>query len=182
MAAALDKELKDTMESLSRSVKPETIKSTPLRDPKNRWKEFLLVEKMEENAFLPIEPSGEDVGYDIRSYESYLIQPWKSVVVRTAIKINVPKGVYARISSRSGLAAKYNIEVGAGTIDPGYQGEILVVLRNFSDSEYRVQQGDKIAQMVLTRCLVVPMKNVKSIFELVGKSERGTDGFGSSGK
>jgi dUTP pyrophosphatase len=96
--------------------------------------------------------------------------------------ITIPDNYYGRIASRSGLAVKHHIEVGAGVIDQGYRGEIMVLLRNFSDIPYEYKKGDKIAQFIITPYRSANEKIVYNIEELIGKSDRGCDGFGSTGK
>lgn len=157
------------------------IISRPLYDPKNRWKEFLCVEKIEPTAILPVKSSDDDAGYDLAAFGTFGILPWSSVLVDTKIKISVPPGHYGRIAARSGLAVKNNIEVGAGVIDRNYQGEIKVLLRNFSDSPYNIQHGDRIAQLIITPYANLPVKSVLRLTDLFGESNRGAKGFGSSG-
>jgi len=143
---------------------------------------YLCVELMDPTAILPSKGRPSDAGYDVHSFETYNIQPGEAVPVSTKIKIRFPEGYYARVVSRSGLAFKANIEVGAGTIDQNYQGEIVVLLRNFGKSAYLVAKGDRIAQIIITPCLNLPVLKVNSIKEIFGSSARGTEGFGSSGK
>ena len=90
-----------------------------------------------------------------------------------------PSGVYARIAPRSGLAAKNRIAVGGGVIDPDYDGEVKVILFNHGDEDFIVNPGDRIAQIVLERVMLIDASIVPR------KAKRGTDrgsaGFGSTG-
>ena len=144
--------------------------------------DIFLMEKMEHTAFPFIKANNSDAGYDIRSFSDGIINPWGSSIVDTKIKVGLPVGYYGRIASRSGLAVKHHIEVGAGVIDQGYRGEIMVLLRNFSDIPYEYKKGDKIAQFIITPYRSANEKIVYNIEELIGKSDRGCDGFGSTGK
>jgi dUTP pyrophosphatase len=163
-------------------VQTATIISQPLQDPNNSWREFLLVQKLIASAFIPEKNNNSDAGFDLKAFGVTTIPAWGSAVVSTQITIGLPPGTYGRIASRSGLACNSNIEVGAGVIDNGYRGEIKVLLRNFSDLDFTVQPGDKIAQLILEVYRTTEVKEVKSVREILGKSARGVDGFGSSGR
>jgi dUTP pyrophosphatase len=99
--------------------------------------------------------------------------------VRTGIAIEVPPGVEAQIRPRSGLALKHAITLpnSPGTIDPGYRGEVQVILLNLGAAPYQVQAGDRIAQIVFARYEPVEWDEN----ELNG-SRRGGGGFGSTGR
>jgi dUTP pyrophosphatase len=96
---------------------------------------------------------------------------------RVISPMEVPVKFYMKLYSRSGLSAKYGIEVGAGVIDSSYRGEIMIVLYNHSDKDYEVLRGDKIAQGVL---YMVPCYDIELVSTL-SETERGSNGFGSSG-
>ena len=91
--------------------------------------------------------------------------------------MSIPLGCYGRIAPRSGLALKKFIDIGAGVIDADYRGEIGVILFNFSDTDFAVNMGDKIAQIVFEKIKTPKIKEVKSL----EGTERGDDGFGSTG-
>ena len=97
--------------------------------------------------------------------------------MKTGLQIRVPYGCYGRVAPRSGLALKKFIDVGAGVIDADYNGEVGVVLFNFSDEEFVVKVGDRIAQLIIERISMAPVVVVDSI----SKTQRGTGGFGSTG-
>lgn len=119
-----------------------------------------------------------DAGYDVFSVENVKIPARGNKIVSTNLQIALPEGYVAILKSRSGLAFKHNIEVGAGVIDSGYRGEIKVLLRNFGDEDYYVSKGDKIAQLI-----VFPVADVEwKIVNDLSPSTRGKNGFGSSGK
>ena len=122
-----------------------------------------------------------DAGFDICSIEDTVIDAQESKIISTGIVVAVPEGYYARVASRSGLAVKNSIEVGAGVIDFSYRGEVMVLLRNHSKHAYQyhsVKKGDKIAQLVLEKIYTGEAKLVESL-DL--NTERGTSGFGSTG-
>lgn len=118
-----------------------------------------------------------DAGYDLLSTEDYIIHARDKAIVKTGLKVLIPKGYVGIIKSRSGLAAKHDLEHGAGVIDAGYTGEVLVLLRNHSDSTYIVHKGDKIAQMLI---LPVPQFETITVKELPD-TKRGANGFNSTG-
>jgi len=118
-----------------------------------------------------------DAGFDICSSEDIEILPMKKAIIGTDLFLQIPSGFYGRIASRSGLSAKFDIEVGAGVIDSGFRNELKVILRNFGSNVFNVKKGDRIAQLILT---AIYTGNTNLIEEL-NESERGQKGFGSSG-
>lgn len=119
----------------------------------------------------------DDAGYDLLSSQTVVIPKGCSVLVPTGLYVKLPKQYVGIIKSRSGLAVKHGIEVGAGVIDCGYIGEIKVLLRNFGGATYHINMGDKIAQM-----LVIPIfqGQVKRV-EKLENTTRGSGGFNSTG-
>jgi deoxyuridine 5'-triphosphate nucleotidohydrolase len=169
-------------EGLSHAVTDVEIISNSREDPNNGWAEFLNVEKMDPQAYIPKKGSAKAAGYDLYAFEDVIIPAWSHVIVPLKIKIRLPNGCYGRIASRSGLSVQHGIEVGAGVIDQDYQGEIKVVLRNFSDYPYNVVRGKACAQLILERIAAnIPVKQVSSITDIFGTSERKDNGFGSTG-
>lgn len=92
----------------------------------------------------------------------------------------IPIGTYGRLAPRSGLAWKNHIDVGAGVIDADYRGEVKVLLFNFSDQDFTVKRGDRIAQLI---CEVIAVPEVDEIGEdeELAATQRGAGGFGSTG-
>jgi dUTP pyrophosphatase len=82
-----------------------------------------------------------------------------------------------RIAPRSGLAAKHSIDTGAGVIDADYRGQVKVILFNFSETDFAIKQGDRIAQLILERIYTPDVAVVEKLAETV----RGGGGFGSTG-
>ena len=88
------------------------------------------------------------VGFDLELRDNIHFSAHGRLLVSTGISIAVPSGYYGRVAPRSGLAVKHFIDVGAGVIDEDYRGEVLVLLFNFSDQDFQVKTGDRIAQLV----------------------------------
>lgn len=120
-----------------------------------------------------------DAGYDIVSTEDYVFQEFGDAhLFSTGLKIALPEGTYGRVASRSGLATK-GIEVGAGVIDAGYRSEVKVLLRCLTKNvPFTITKGMKIAQLIVTPIWNGP---VKVVSELKSMTDRGLNGFGSSG-
>ena len=139
----------------------------------------LLVEKINEKAIIPFQAHEGDAGMDLFSIEEVVIKPMERTLIHTGIKIQLPKNTEAQIRPRSGLALKSGITVlnTPGTIDEGYRGEIGIILINLSDTEFKVEVGMKIAQMVIKPTLTL---DVEEVIELT-ETTRGEGGFGSTG-
>ena len=133
-----------------------------------------------DDLLLPSYATELSSGVDLRSCESADIQPGQRMAVGTGLKVEIPEGYECQVRPRSGLALKHGVTVlnAPGTIDADYRGEIRVILVNLGESPFRIEKGDRIAQMVLTR---VEKINWEESPEL-GDTERGSGGFGSTGK
>lgn len=133
--------------------------------------------KLDSGAFVPVRAHGTDAGADLRSPVDALVPPRGSRVIDTRVHIQLPHGRVGMLKGKSGLNVKHGI-TSEGVIDEGYTGSIRVKLYNHGDECYAVERGDKISQLVIVPCEYVD-------FEVVDKlddSERGGDGFGSTGK
>jgi dUTP pyrophosphatase len=139
----------------------------------------IRVKKLHPDAVLPHYAHGpkEDAGMDLRSLERVVLQPGVAQAVPTGIAIELPEHCEAQVRPRSGLALKHSITVNFGTIDPGYRGEIRVVMFNLSGREYIIERWDRIAQLVVARYEPVEWDEGD-----LGESQRGDGGFGSSGR
>ena len=115
---------------------------------------------------------------DLHAVEDVLLEPGVPHLVPTGLTIEVPPGYEAQVRPRSGLALKHAITIpnAPGTIDPGYRGEIRVILLNLGREPYSIHSGDRIAQMILARYEAVEWQEAS-----LADSARGTGGFGSSG-
>ena len=120
-------------------------------------------------------------GMDLRASitEPIVLKPLQRAIVKTGLHIELPGGYEAQIRARSGLAAKKGIGLvnAPGTIDADYRGEIGVILVNLSEDEFIVENGERIAQMVIAKHERVEWEEVQSL----GVTERGSGGFGSTG-
>lgn len=133
------------------------------------------------NSFAKIPRRGSPgaAGYDLSSTEQVCIYPGKRALISTGIAIRLPNGTYGRIAPRSGLAVKHGIQVGAGVIDADYRGELKVLLFNHSKNhQFQVSAGDRIAQLI---CEKYETPGIIQVFDLDETTERGRDGFGSTG-
>ncbi len=141
----------------------------------------LLIE-MDPTAHAPRKASPKEAGYDLCAHlpfhlEGMIIKPHSQDVVGTGIMIAIPENHYGQIAPRSGLALKNQIYIGAGVIDETYRGEIKVILFNHGDREFKISDGDRIAQL-----LIIPIASPEiEIVDRLPESTRGKNGFGSSG-
>lgn len=130
---------------------------------------------------LPFYASPLSAGMDLRANldEPITLQPLERVLVPTGIFIALPEGYEAQVRPRSGLAIKNGITVlnTPGTIDADYRGEVKVILVNLSNQPFIIEDGDRIAQMVVSQHAVVEWQEVEELEE----TKRGSGGFGSSG-
>ena len=120
-------------------------------------------------------------GMDLRASleESIVLKPFQRLVVKTGLFISLQQGYEAQIRPRSGLALKKGITVlnSPGTIDADYRGEIGVILINLSDSDFEINTGDRIAQMIIAKHETIEWEAVDKLDDSV----RGDKGFGSTG-
>ena len=140
----------------------------------------MKVKRLFENAKLPSKAHTGDLGYDLYSNEGAAIFSGETKVIKTGIAVQFPEGYGGFIKDRSSVATKRGLFTVAGVIDNGYTGEICIALHNgTADSLIHITPGEKIAQLVL-----IPTVNfqVEEVDELVQQDQRGTDGFGSTGR
>jgi dUTP pyrophosphatase len=139
----------------------------------------IRIKKLHPDAQLPAYAHGlkEDAGLDLRAIEQVVLRPGIAQAVPTGLAIELPPGYEAQVRPRSGLALKHSLTVNFGTIDPGYRGEIRVVMFNLGREDYTVAKGDRIAQLVIGRYEGIQWEEGE-----LGDSARGAGGFGSSGR
>lgn len=137
----------------------------------------LLVQKLAPTATTPTRGSAFAAGYDLYASAPITIKSKNKALVSTSLAIAVPLGTYGRVAPRSGLASKHFLDTGAGVIDADYRGEVKVLMFNFSDVDYEVKQGERIAQLVLERIVTPEVVEVQTL----EASVRGAGGFGSTG-
>ncbi len=133
------------------------------------------------NHQLPSYETIASAGMDIRANvtESSTLKPLQRAIVKTGLYIELPVGYEAQVRPRSGLAAKKGITVlnSPGTIDADYRGEIGVILVNLSNEDFTIENGERIAQLVIA-------KHERAVFEeveMLSETDRGEGGFGSTG-
>jgi dUTP pyrophosphatase len=139
----------------------------------------IRIKKLHPDAHLPAYAHGpkEDAGLDLRAVEQVVLRPGGAQAVPTGLAIELPPGYEAQVRPRSGLALKHSLTVNFGTIDPGYRGEIRVVMFNLGREDYTVEKGDRIAQLVIGQYESIQWEEAE-----LGDSARGAGGFGSSGR
>lgn len=133
--------------------------------------------KLDKGAFIPVRAHGTDAGADLRSPIDTVVPAMGSRVIDTGVHIQLPHGYVGMLKSKSGLNVKFGI-TSEGVIDEGYTGQITVKLYNHSNYPYTVTRGDKITQLVIIPCEYVDFDLVDDLED----SERGDDGFGSTGR
>lgn len=140
----------------------------------------LKVRRLDERALLPTRAHGDDAGLDLHALEDALLAPGERASIRTGIAVEIPPDHAGLVLPRSGLALRHGIALvnAPGLIDPGYRGEVRVLLLNTDrETACTVAAGDRIAQLVLVH---VELPEVLEVGELA-LSARGEGGFGSSG-
>jgi dUTP pyrophosphatase len=141
----------------------------------------IRIQKIHPDAVLPRYAHGpeEDAGMDLIAVEDVTLEPQAPRLVPTGLTIELPPGYEAQVRPRSGLALKHAIGMpnAPGTIDPGYRGELKVLMINHGREPYTVHRGDRIAQMIVAR-----YEAVEWVEEALAGSRRGEGGFGSSGR
>ena len=142
-------------------------------------KYILKIKKFSEKAVVPNYAHEGDAGLDLYSVEELLLEAGERALIHTGIQIELPKNTEAQIRPRSGLALKHGITTlnSPGTIDEGYRGEIGVILINHSKECFKIEEGMKIAQMVIKPIINVQIEEANELSD----SERKANGFGSSG-
>ena len=142
------------------------------------------ITKVRENAIIPTKATSGSAGFDLHACidKDLTIKKGDLIRIPCGIAIELPSSKYAAfIFARSGLGMKYGISLsnGVGVIDSDYRGEIQVGLCRTSDGDpYTIKNGDRIAQMI-----IMPVSNVNfKLVENLGESERGSGGFGSTGR
>ena len=134
------------------------------------------------NHPLPAYETEHSAGMDLRAFTGgpVILKPMERKLIPTGLYIEIPIGYEAQVRPRSGLALKHGITVlnSPGTIDADYRGEIGVILINLSDSEFTVNDGDRIAQMIIAGHERAELVQT----DIIGNTARGDGGFGHSGR
>ena len=134
--------------------------------------------KVDMGAFYPVRAHDTDAGLDLRARWGVRIPAHGSAVIGTGTHIQLPEGCCGLLVSKSGLNVNHGI-TSTGLVDEGYTGEIMVKLYNHSEENYQVEPGDKITQLVV---IPVRYEPVEIVDELDDAADRGSSGFGSTGR
>ncbi|MCG2466429.1 dUTP pyrophosphatase [Staphylococcus epidermidis] len=162
----------------------------------------LEIKLLSENATMP-KRDRLDAGYDIYSAETVILEPQEKAVIKTDVAVNIPEGYVGLLTSRSGVSSKTHLVIETGKIDAGFQGNMGINIKNdrqdfvidsdvYQDIEgeihytdktldagtYKINKGDKLAQLVIVPIWTPELKEVE---EFSCESERGEKGFGSTG-
>ena len=133
---------------------------------------------LDKGAIMPTKAHFTDAGYDLYARDSQIIGAKESATFDTGVHIVLPLGTVGMLKSKSGLNVRHGL-TSEGVIDVGYTGSIVVKVYNHSGMDYKVNAGDKITQLV-----ILPLANVGEldVVEQFEETERGNNGFGSSGR
>jgi dUTP pyrophosphatase len=139
---------------------------------------YLKVKTLFENyqTILPERQTEDSAGYDICSYDDCVIPGNSHRLIDTGLSFTVPEGTYGQLMPRSSLSCK-GLLVGAGVIDRDYTGHVKVLIHNLNSSDYEINAGDRVAQLILINISTPDVIEVESL----QKSVRGEGGFGSTG-
>lgn len=140
-----------------------------------------IVNKSDNN--LPAYETASSAGMDLRAYlpeGPITLKPMQRMLIPTGLFMEIPEGYEGQVRPRSGLAIKSGITVlnTPGTIDADYRGEVKIILINLSDSDFVINSGDRVAQIVFAKCEQMEVVNVETLSD----TERGSGGFGHTGK
>lgn len=133
---------------------------------------------LDKGAYMPKKAHEADAGYDLRTPKRVVLRRGESVCIDTGVHMEIPKGWYGKLESKSGLNAKHSIVSLGGVIDSSYTGSIVAKLYNFGSEDYVFEAGDKVIQIVFMPCGNFSLIQVDNLEE----TERGNSGFGSTGR
>ena len=144
--------------------------------------EKIKIKKLDNNATIPTRSHSTDAGLDLYASESEWV--YEGTLISTGIAVDIPPGYEGTIRPRSGLTSRTGLRVQLGTVDSGFRGELKVIADCIpqgedGDQSYAVCAGDKIAQLVISP---IETPEVEVVDEFDSESERGENGFGSTGK
>lgn len=136
----------------------------------------IKVKKLDPESKVPLYANSTDAGMDLFSTEDVVIKSGQLHKVKTGISIELPEGYVSLVWDKSGIASKL-VKTFAGVIDSGYRGEYLIALMNLGKEDYKIEKGDKVAQVLIQK---VEHPDILVVEEL-SETSRGTGGFGSTG-
>lgn len=173
-----DEEMSDNKKEFLQTVLENAVlKFVELYD-NPREKVRVKIQKINPDAVIPTYAHSTDAGADVSSVEDITIAAGETKIVKTGLKVAIPKGYEIQIRARSGISAKTPLRIAncVGTIDSSFRGEIGVIMWNSGTEPYTIKKGDKIAQMLIAP---TPMINWEET-EINDDTDRGTGGFGST--
>ncbi len=132
---------------------------------------------LDKGAKMPTRAHSTDAGLDLYAMDTQIVPAKESAVFDTGVHVELPEGTAGLLKSKSGLNTKHGI-TSEGVIDVGYTGSIVAKLYNHSGKDYKVNAGDKITQLVIVPILTPELELVEALEE----TQRGNNGFGSTGK
>ena len=140
-----------------------------------------IINKSDNN--LPAYETSSSAGMDLRAYlpeGPITLKPMQRTLVPTGLFMEIPEGYEGQVRPRSGLAIKHGITVlnTPGTIDADYRGDVKIILVNLSDTDFVINSGERVAQIVFAKCEQMEVVNVETLSE----TERGEGGFGHTGR
>ena len=143
--------------------------------------DYMKVVALSKDSIVPTRAHTTDAGYDLYSTAELTLWPGEIATVGTGIAVDIPRGYVGLVHPRSGLAAKCGVTVlnAPGTIDSGYHGEVKVILVNHSKGPALFAYGDRIAQLLIQKIETPVLIETESFNSF---TDRGTGGFGSSGR
>lgn len=133
--------------------------------------------KMYKDSLEPEIGSKLAAGIDLKAYEDYILEPNTITKIKTGLKFKFPPGYFGKIEDRSSISLK-DLKTVAGIIDRDYTGEIIVLLKNNNNHIYKINRGEKIAQIICVKYLEPILEEITQLEE----TERADKGFGSTGK
>ena len=139
----------------------------------------ILIKRLSKEIPLPKYETNGSSGMDLAANIKTIIEPGDTSIIPTGLAVSIPKGFEVQVRPRSGLAAKQKLTVlnTPGTIDSDYRGEIKVILVNHGNKNFKIEKGDRIAQMIVCPVIIAQIVEVENLSD----TKRGKDGFGSTG-
>ena len=138
---------------------------------------YFEVKKLTDSSQVPSKGHPDDAGWDLYADESFKLWPEETKLISTGIAMSLPKGFVGLIWDRSSIGVK-GIHRYAGVIDCGYRGEVKVCLHNTTKETYHIERGDRIAQILIQEA----PNFIQHVVQELDSTDRGDEGFGSTGK
>ena len=133
---------------------------------------------LDDGAYMPVRAHPTDAGLDLRTPVDFTVPARGSETVNTGVHVELPKGYYGKLESKSGLNVHHGVVSLGGTIDEPYRGSIVAKVYNMTDTAYHFKKGDKVVQLVIQPYVAPMLVQVDAL----GETDRGSNGFGSSGR